>query len=480
LEKLPNEESLLFSANFKSKGLMKDRILKITFTNYQMKNSIDPKKIAQFQGMREGLTLQAAIKESNRCLLCHDAPCSAGCPAGTDPGKFIRQIKFYNYKGAARTIRNNNILGNVCAWVCPVEKLCEKECSIKALENPININGLQRFALEYASARGLEPMEESKKTQGTVAVIGAGPAGMACAAALAKMDYDVSIFEKEEQAGGVPKWNIPAFRLPDEVLKADTETLMSLGVGIHYNTPVQSEDAVVQLLKKGFDAVFIACGLSEAFSLNLLDGYSNVQDYISFLRKIKTKREAVNLNGKNIAVIGGGSVAIDSAVSAKAAGASKVYLISLEHLGELPADAEEIELARLMNIIFKAGCQITGLVENENHITGLKGIETEWALPGLFDPANLRQIPGTEFSILADHVVLAIGTAPGAETKVFARGLKTQGKGIIQVNNSFETNIDGVFAGGDVVNGGATVVQAVGEGKDAAIFIDSYIKNRRS
>jgi NADPH-dependent glutamate synthase beta subunit-like oxidoreductase len=445
-----------------------------------MKKPVDPVKIGQFESMRQPLDLQAAIKESNRCLLCFDAPCSTGCPAGTDPAKFIRQIKFYNYKGAARTIRNNNILGSVCAHICPVEKLCEKQCSVKALEDPINIGGLQRFASEYGKTFALEPLEKSKKNQGKIAIIGGGPAGMSCASALAKLDYEIVIFEKEEHAGGVPKWNIPEFRLPGEALAYDVKNLLDQGVEIRHKSAVESKDAITNLLKDGYDAVFISSGLSVPFKLGLLDGFTNAVDYIAFLRKVKFDRGSINLNGKNVAIIGGGSVAIDSALSANAAGASKVYLISLEHLDELPADQEEINLARLMNIIFKAGSQITGVNAHEKIISGLTGIETDWIEPGKFIPQNARQIIGTEFKINVDLVVQAIGTKPGNEVLNFSKALKTKGKGIVEVDDNFETGITGVFAGGDVVNGGATVVQAVGEGKKAAQSIDNFIKNRRN
>ena len=440
-----------------------------------MKKQINRTKVEQFKPMREPLSLQDAIKEANRCLLCYDAPCSEGCPAETDPGKFIRQIKFYNYKGAARTIRENNILGNVCSFICPVEKLCEEKCSVLALEDPININGLQRFAAEYGKKFGLEPLGKSRKNKGKVAIIGAGPAGLGCASELAKMNCDVTIFEKEKNAGGVLRWNIPEFRLPTEAIDYDLKNLSDLGVEIKFNSKTDSTDAVINLVSEGYKAVFISTGLSEAFQLNILNGYSNAPDYISFLRDIKTNKEKVELKGKNVAIVGGGSVAIDSAVSAAASGAKKVYLISLEHLAELPADEEEINLARIMNIIFKAGSQVTGAVSDGNKITGLKGIEIEWVEPGKFNPENARQIPGTEFNLNIDIVVHAIGTKPGKELSTFASGIKIHGKGIVSVNNNFETNIPGVFAGGDVVNGGATVVQAVGEGKKAAESIVRYL-----
>ncbi len=235
--------------------------LKIPQKSFNMRKAFDPDKITQFQSVREPLTLQAAIRESNRCLLCFDAPCSAGCPAGTDPGKFIRQIKFYNYKGAARTIRNNNILGSVCAFVCPVEKLCEKACSIKTLEDPINISGLQRFAMEYGKRFQIEPLRKSKRDQGKIAIIGCGPAGMGCASELARMDYDVTIFERENKAGGVPKWNIPEFRLPSEAITYDVENILSLGVDIRFNVSIENDEAISLLLAEGYQAVFISTGL---------------------------------------------------------------------------------------------------------------------------------------------------------------------------------------------------------------------------
>lgn len=441
-----------------------------------MKKNIKRSKIEQFKPMRDPLSLQDAIKESNRCLLCYDALCSKGCPAGTDPAKFIRQIKFYNYKGAARTIRNNNILGSVCAHICPVEKLCEQKCSIQALDDPIDISGLQRFASEYGEKFGIEPLEKGINKDNKIAIIGAGPAGIGCASVLAKKGYRVTIFEKENKAGGVLRWNIPEFRLPEEALARDFKNLLDLGVNINYNVKIDSVDGIHTLMKKGYKAVFIGTGLSEAFRLDLFEGFSNAVDYISFLRTVKINNGYETLVNKNAAIIGGGSVAIDSAVSAKACGAKKVYLISLEHLGELPADKEEIDLACKMNIIFKSGSQVTGVVSDKDQITQLKGKEIEWIESGKFIPENARQINGTEFSININLVIQAIGTKPGKEIKEFAGGLKTFGKGIIAVNENFETNIQGVFTGGDISNGGATVVQAVGEGKKAAESIDRYLK----
>jgi len=442
-----------------------------------MKKAVERSNIEQFKIMRKPLSLQDAIKESNRCLLCKDAPCSEACPAGTDPGKFIRQIKFINYKGAARTIRNNNILSTVCAFVCPVDKLCEEKCSAVALEEPINIAGLQRFASEYGKNMGIEPLEKGAKNKGKVAVIGAGPAGMSCAAELAKKGYDVTIFEKAKDSGGIARWNIPVFRLPEDAINYDTKNLLDLGVSIKYNKKIESQDEVLKMISDGCKAVFISSGLSDAFELPVLVGYSNVANSFDFLNDIKTDKKN-NLKGKNVAIVGGGSVAIDVACSAAASGAKNVYVICLEHLQELPADKEEIELANKMYIKFRAGAQVTDVIAKDKTITGLKGKEIEWVKPNIFVPENAKQIDGTDFSINVDFVVQAIGSKPGKEVLKFATGLKTKGKGTIDVKNDYSTNIPGVFAGGDIVNGGATIVKAVGDGKKAAESIDKYISKK--
>ncbi|MBI4646251.1 MAG: FAD-dependent oxidoreductase [Bacteroidia bacterium] len=440
-----------------------------------MKKKAEPSNIVQFNLMREPLSLQDAIKEANRCLLCKDAPCSQACPAGTDPAKFIRQIKFINYKGAARTIRKNNILGSVCAFVCPVDKLCEEKCSIVALESPINIAGLQRFAAEYGRNTGLEPLEMGTKNKGKIAVIGAGPAGMSCAAGLAIKGYDVTIFEKDKNSGGIARWNIPHFRLPDIAIDYDSKNLLRLGVKIKYNSKIASKNEVLKMLAHGYKAVFISTGLTEALELPMLYGYSNVTSSIEFLRTVKEDKNKYNLKNKNVAVIGGGSVAMDAACTSAALGANKVYIICLEHLEELPADKEEIKLARKMFIEFRAGSQVTKVLAKDKKITGLKGKEIEWKVPGKFIPENARQIQGTEFCLNIDFVIQAIGSKPGNEISLLAFGIKTVGKGIIVANDDFSTNIPGVFAGGDIVSGGATIAKAVGQGKKAAEAIVNFL-----
>lgn len=421
------------------------------------------------------MTLQDAVSESGRCLLCEDAPCSKGCPAGTDPGKFIRQIRFANYKGAARTIRNNNIMGFACAFTCPVEKLCEKECSSKMLGDSLNIGGLQRFACEYGESFGLEPLSGCANGRTKVAVIGSGPAGMSCAAELAKKGYAVTIFEKEEKAGGVPTWGIPGYRLPLSAVEYAAKGLKELGVNIVFKKAITGRDAAKNLLSEGYKACFISTGLSDSAELAMLKGFENVTNAKDFLKTVKTGGKKPDLKNKNVVVIGGGSVAFDAAVTAASLGAKKVYAVSLEALGELPADEEEIELARGAHVIFKAGSQITDVVASGKKVLALKGVEIEWAEPGKFVPSNAKNVEGTEFNLKADYVIQAIGSVAASETKEFASGFNFKGRGVISTAEDFSTGVAGIFAGGDITNGGATIARAVGDGKKAAYAMDAYI-----
>jgi NADPH-dependent glutamate synthase beta subunit-like oxidoreductase len=442
-----------------------------------MKKSIEPTAVCEFSVMRRPLTLQEAICEAERCLLCEDAPCSKGCPAGTDPGRFIRQIKFRNFKGAARTIRNNNILGSTCAHICPTDKTCARACSAKGLTTPIDIAGLQRFAIAWGRENGLEPLEGPAVEGPAVAVIGAGPAGLACAAELARLGHPVTVFEKDPVPGGVPRWNIPDFRLPVDEVAADCAQLVDLGVELRCGDAVDTADKVNEIINK-YAAVVVATGLNEAFALPLFDGASNAMDYIAWLRRAKTDRErfAAEVAGKRVAIIGGGSVAMDAAVTARALGASRVTLVALEHLGELPADLEEIELGHLMDIVFRDGAMVTGVEKYEGgHIVALTGTEIEWIEPGRFVPANARPVPHSTFQLPVDFVVLAIGTRP-VLAPLFDALPTWDKKCFAPAGEDRPWSAAGkLFAVGDVVNRGTMAVQAVGEGKKTAQAVHAFI-----
>lgn len=434
-----------------------------------MKRPINYDNVLKMKPMRESLTLTDAINEAGRCLLCEDAPCSKGCPAGTDPARFIRQIRFANYKGAARTIRNNNILGLACSSTCPVEKLCEKECTSRKLGEPINISGLQGFACEYGMANKLEPAAKGKDGKAKVAVVGAGPSGIACAAELAKKGYDVTVFEKDDGLGGVVCWGIPAYRLAPCAIEYATSTLKDLGATVKFKTEVKGKDGVLKLLAQGYDAVFIGAGLAQSYGLDTFKGYKNVTSAAEFLRAARSHK-TTDVKGKVVTVIGGGAVAMDAAVTAKTLGAKKVYAISLESTDELPANEEELELARKAGVIFRVSSKVKDVISGGETITGIKGTEIEWREKGNFSPANAVEVTGTEFILKTDIVIQAIGAGAASDIKELAATAR----------EDCSTSTAGVFVGGDLLKGLATVAKAVGDGKRAAASIDKYITTDRS
>lgn len=434
-----------------------------------MKKPINYDNVLKMKPMRESLTLTDAINEAGRCLLCEDAPCSKGCPAGTDPAKFIRQIRFANYKGAARTIRNNNILGLACSSTCPVEKLCEKECTSRKFGEPINISGLQGFACEYGMENKLEPPTKGKDGKSRVAVVGAGPSGIACAAELAKNGYNVTIFEKDDGLGGVVTWGIPAYRLAPRAIEYATSTLKDLDATVKFKTEIKGKEGVLKLLSEGYDAVFIGAGLAQSYGLDTFKGYKNVTSAAEFLRSARAHKTP-NVKGKIVTVIGGGAVAMDAAVTAKTLGAKKVYAISLESTNELPANEEELALARMAGVIFRVSSKVKDVISGGETVTGIKGTEIEWGEKGNFSPANAVEVAGTEFTLKTDLVIQAIGAGMEVEIKELAA----------TVREDCSTSTAGVFVGGDLLKGMATVAKAVGDGKRAAESIDRYITDRSS
>lgn len=402
-----------------------------------------------------GFTHRTAMEEAARCLLCIDAPCSQGCPAGTDPGKFIRSIRFRNVKGAAETIRENNILGGTCARVCPYDRLCEEFCSRCGIDKPIQIGKLQRYAIEQEEAFNMETLKApAEKKAGKVACVGAGPASLACASELAKAGYNVTIFEREAEAGGVLTYGIVPTRLPKKVVDHDIKMVKDLGVAFVFNKEVKEADLA------DFDAVFVGVGLWGAKIPDIKGkDLKNVYAAVDFLKQARTLEDKFN-PGENVIVVGGGDVAVDCAVSAKLAGAKNVRIVYRRTIEEAPANMTEFEYALSLGI----------------------GITTEMA------PAELLGTDKVEFAMFdgrdgvsgakfkADAVVFAIGQGPEAVDGFAA--VATDDKGSVKVSDKFETNNEKVFAAGDIVNGGKTVVEAVAEGKAAAASIMAYLEKK--
>ena len=403
-----------------------------------------------------GFTPRTAMEEAARCLLCHDAPCSQACPAGTNPAKFIRSIRFRNVKGAAETIRENNVMGGTCAYVCPYDRLCEGACSRCGIDKPIQIGKLQRYAIEQEKALGMKTLvAPAEKKAAKVACIGAGPASLACAGMLAQEGYEVTIYEAEAKAGGVLTYGITPSRLPQEVVDHDVKMVEDLGVKFVFNTKV-GKDVKVEDLQKEYAAIFVGAGLWQA-KLPEVPGTdkAGVVTAVDFLKAARTSGGTYN-PGKKVVVIGGGNVAMDCAVTAKLLGAETalVYRRSIE---EAPAEMAEIQhivdLGVSITTNFAPAEVVGGDKVEAMKFTGRDGV--------------------SEATIACDTVVFAIGQA--AEDMTAVAPVAVNDKGLIVTTGS-KTNVAGIFAAGDIAHGGKTVVEAVAAGKIAAVEIMDYLK----
>ncbi len=398
-----------------------------------------------------------AMEEATRCLLCYDAPCSQSCPAGTDPAKFIRSIRFRNVKGAAETIRENNPLGGICARVCPYDTLCEKACSATKIEKPIRIGLLQQFAVQQEKAYGMKTLQVSSvKKNKKIACIGAGPASLTVAAKLAQNGYEVTLFEKEAKAGGMLTYGIAPVRLQQDVIDYDIEQIKNLGIKFVFNTKVQEKDL------EEFDAVFIGTGLwgenlPNIEGTNLQGSYSAVK----FLKEFR-KSNSYFVKDKNVVVIGGGDVAIDCAVTANIHGAKDVRIVYRRTLEEAPGQMREFLHA------FERGISLT----------------TNMAPVAVKGNGKVEQVEFEGFrnkedkmTISADVVVFATGQTSEAKESGLVSEEKLTEKGLIKVNDS---NVTGkYFAGGDIVHGAKTVVEAVRAGKEAACKMMDYLEGKK-
>lgn len=429
--------------------------------------------------MSVGYNFSQAMAEASRCLLCYDAPCSRDCPAGTDPGTFIRKFRLKNIKGAIRTIKENNMMAGVCSVVCPTNELCQKACSTTEIDRPVEIGKLQRYLVELGWETGFDPLEKAEPNNIKVAIVGSGPAGLTCAGELAKAGFNVTVFEAKAKPGGVLRYGVPEFRLSSEFLDREIKDIKKLGVKIKCNTKIE-KDGVEGLLKKGFKAVFIAPGIWEPYKVNIPGSeLKNVMTATEFLEKardgnIKDITEMVK--NKNVAITGGGSVAMDVATTSKALGANKVYIIYRRSLKEMPASKDDREMALDNYVMIRPMSIVTELTGKNGHVTGLKGIETDWDKPGVFTASNLKPVKGTEFSLKIDAFIIAIGTKAESETKSLCPGLEFKEDGLVYVKkDGVSTSEKDIFAGGDIVRGAGLVVEAAGDGKKAAkTIIESF------
>ncbi|MBN2565187.1 MAG: FAD-dependent oxidoreductase [Candidatus Eisenbacteria bacterium] len=413
-----------------------------------------------------------AVLEASRCLMCDDPPCNSGCPAGVDVRRFVRKIRFSNFRGAARIIRDANLMVGICGRVCPQEILCMEKCTRGELDTPIDIAGLQRFAgdVELGTLAPLPDLPSRRREK--VAVIGAGPAGLGAASELLKRGFGVEIFERTDAIGGVLAHGVPPFRLDRGFLASELDYVKRMGAKLHCGS---DEADPASLLERGFSAVVVGVGLSRPYRIGLpgedLAGVHIAADFL----EASAKGESPPI-GARVVVIGGGNVAVDAAMTCLRLGADKVDLCSLESYDELPAFRSETETAQREGVEFHTRTRPVRISGQSGRVCGYEGIGIRWKEPGLLVPSNAEDVPGTEFSIPATAVIEAIGQG----VRDGYPGVDADDRGLVRVHpETMATSMPGVFAAGDVVSGGATAVRAFAEGKRAAEGMAAYIDSGR-
>ncbi len=419
-------------------------------------------------------TDEGAVIEANRCLFCYDAPCTKSCPTSIDVPQFIKQITTENIKGSAKTILSANIMGGGCSKVCPVEKLCEGACVYNLLhETPIHIAKLQRYSTEKAIENKWNLFTRKASNGKKVAVIGAGPAGLACAHALSLEGVEVTIYEREAKGGGLMTYGVAAYKVTPEFCKEEVEYILSIGgIKINYNSELGKEVHLADLQKK-YDAVFLGIGVGVARELGIPgENVQGVEDAISFIYKLRTQDYAKTPIGDKVAVIGMGMTAIDAATQSIRLGAKEVTMIYRRTEAEKPCTQEELDIARLDGCSFIWLVAPKEIISENNQVKQLVCTKMKLGEP---DTSGRKSPVATSETITidVDMVIKAAGQIP-FETLIKEEGL-TNKSGKITLNSTSGTNLTGVFAGGDCVNGGKEVVNAVQEGKDAAKNILTYL-----
>jgi NADPH-dependent glutamate synthase beta subunit-like oxidoreductase len=444
----------------------------------------------KFKHMSKGLDLAQAIAEADRCLLCHDAPCSEACPADTRPAEFIRKLRFKNITGAIRTIKENNILGGACGVLCPTSRLCEEKCSAmfksqnrpEGADQPIQIGRIQRFLIEHSWDRAFKVFEKTAARPEKVAVVGSGPGGLSCAAELAKEGYQVTVFEAKPEPGGVLRYGVVSYRFDMNFLENEMNDIKSLGIKFQCNSAVSGQAGAEKLLQDGFDAVFLAPGLWAAASIKStdrdIDGLFSSVDYLSALRDGRFDEIEKKIQGKTVAVIGGGSVAMDCIESAVRLEAKDVYLIYRRSYRQMPAEADERIEALECGVHFLLLNQpLDYLTDDQNRLTGLKLVRTRLGEPDASGRRRPENIADSEWIMNADVVIEAIGNIAAEDSPQWYPNVDIDDKKLIKVDpETGKTSVDGIFAGGDIVRGPALVVQAVQDGKVAAAAIKDYLE----
>lgn len=446
-----------------------------------------------FKEVALGYTEQTAVAEAQRCLNCKNRPCVEGCPVNISIPDFISKIKQKDFDGAYSVIAESSSLPAVCGRVCPQETQCESKCTLGIKFEPVGIGRLERFVADYHNTnfKGEPVLPEQNGRK--VAVIGSGPSGLTCAGDLAKKGYKVTVFEALHVAGGVLVYGIPEFRLPKDIVKNEVETLKKLGVEIQTNVVIGKTITVDELFEDGYEAVFVGSGAGLPRFMGIkgegLKGVYSANEFLTranLMKAYKSDSQTPVMHAKNVAVVGGGNVAMDAARTALRLGADNVYIVYRRSMDELPARKEEVEHAEEEGIkfeILRNPVEILGYNNPDNirdikngFVTGIKVRKCRLGEPDERGRRKPVEVEGSEYVLDVDCVIMAIGTSPNPLIKNTTDGLDVNARGgIIAEEDTGKTTKQGVFAGGDAVTGAATVILAMGAGKTAAKAIDEYL-----
>ncbi len=440
-----------------------------------------------FEEVALGYTLEQAVDEANRCLNCKNKPCVGGCPVAIDIPAFIAKIKEQDMEGAYEILSQSSSLPAVCGRVCPQETQCESKCVRGIKGEPVAIGRLERFVADYHMQHSKTEIKAPESNGKKVAVIGAGPSGLTCAGDLAKKGYKVTVFEALHTAGGVLVYGIPQFRLPKEIVAAEVDNLKKLGVDIETNMVIGKILSIDELFEDGYQAVFIGTGAGLPRFMNIpgenLKGVYSANEFLTRVNLMKAYRDGSDTpieHARHVAVVGGGNVAMDAARCAKRLGAEKVSIVYRRSEAEMPARVEEIEHAKEEGIDFHVLTNPTEILgDDKGFVAGMKCVRMELGEPDASGRRRPVVIPGSDFTLDTDCVVMSIGTSPNPLIRNTTKNLETNSHGcIITQDESGLTSREGVYAGGDAVTGAATVILAMGAGKHAAKAIDEYLQKK--
>ena len=438
-----------------------------------------------FLEVATGYTEEVAIEEAQRCLNCKHRPCVNGCPVHIAIPDFIKEVAQGNFAGAYDVISQSSSLPAVCGRVCPQESQCESKCVRGIKTEPVGIGRLERFVADWHNAQTDVKVNKPESNGHKVAIVGSGPAGLTCAGDLAKKGYDVTVFEALHLAGGVLVYGIPEFRLPKSIVQKEVDTLKELGVKVETNMVIGRVLSIDELMDDyGFESVFIGSGAGLPRFMNIpgenLCGVYSANEFLTRTNLMKAYKDDSTtpiMHAKKVAVVGGGNVAMDAARCAKRLGAEEVYIVYRRSEEELPARKEEVEHAKEEGIIFKLLNNPVEILGNEDEfVTGMKCIKMELGEPDASGRRKPIAKEGSNFELPVDTVIMSIGTSPNPLIRRTTPGLDTNKRGCLVVNeDTMQTTREGVYAGGDAVTGAATVILAMGAGKQAAQSIDEYL-----